>query len=114
MVRYYAGRIMQDYADERGWNRFRSDVLNRMARGEIGVPWLQREFVRLAEVYPGFTYGAWNDLCTDGRGRLFTAELLFQMRLLWTEWLGKDAIAQVGVRCFGDTERLPEEIVVHL
>jgi len=113
-VRYYATRIMKDYIGERGWGRFASDVLSRMARGGTGSTWLQQRFVRLAEVYPGFVYGAWRDLCTDGSGKPLVSECLFQMRLLWTQYLREKAIPEVKTLRFHGAPSLPEEIALRL
>lgn len=89
-LRYYAARIFSDYIEERGKARFHSEVLSRMSRGEISISWLEDQFTRLAEKHAGFTYGAWNYLCKNDDGQLFIGELLFQMRLLWTEWMQTD------------------------
>jgi CRISPR-associated protein Cst1 len=91
-LRYYAARIFSGYIEERGKARFHSEVLSRMIRGEISVSWLENQFTRLAEKHTGFTYGAWNYLCKNDDGQLFIGELLFQMRLLWTEWMQTDEV----------------------
>ncbi len=87
IIRYYAACIFDNYVKERGETRFNTEVLNRMQRDEIGAIWLRRQFIRLAEVYSGFTYGAWEHLCKNDKGQLRVRELLFQMRLLWSEWI---------------------------
>lgn len=87
-LRYYAACIFKDYTEERGGQRFQSEVLGRMRRGELGAPWVNLQFVRLAEVRSGFTYRAWERLCKDDRGWVSVREMLFQMRLLWSEWIG--------------------------
>lgn len=89
-LRDYASRIFSDYIEERSRARFHSEVLSRMGRGESSVLWLGNQFTRLAERHAGFTYGAWKRLCKNDDGQLFVSELLFQMRLLWTEWMRTD------------------------
>ena len=87
MVRYYAALIFSNYIEERGNARFQSEVLDRMGHRTIGVPWLKHQFLILAEQHQYFTYAAWERLCKNDRGKLFVSELLFQMRLLWSEWV---------------------------
>lgn len=113
-LRYYAARIIQQHVDERGWNRFASEVLSRMTGRAIGLRWLQQRFVRLAEVYPGFVYAAWRDLVTDGGGNNLAGECLFQMRLLWTEWQRQEVIPDVNVPLFRDVPSPPGQIELRL
>lgn len=113
-VRYYAAQIMQGYIEERGNDRFRLDVLNRIARGEIGAAWLRQQFVRLAESNAGFSYEAWNRLCVDSGGQVFVRELLFQMRLLWSQWAREDDVPQNPVPELPDGSGLPSEVVERL
>lgn len=82
-----AALILLEYVRERGLERFRSDVLEQMKHRKITVYWLRRQFLLLAERYEGFTYRDWKKLCVLNDGREFVDELLFQMRLLWTEWI---------------------------
>jgi CRISPR-associated protein Cst1 len=97
-VRYYAARIFNNYIEERGKRRFQSEVLDRMGHRTIGVSWLKHQFIILAEQYPYFTYTAWERLCKNDTGELFVSELLFQMRLLWSDWVrGSSLVAAVDV-----------------
>jgi hypothetical protein len=82
-----AALILLEYVRERGLERFTSDVLEQMKHRKITVYWLRRQFLLLAERYEGFTYRDWKKLCVLNDGREFVDELLFQMRLLWTEWI---------------------------
>ncbi|MDA8233543.1 MAG: hypothetical protein M0Z31_01805 [Clostridia bacterium] len=70
---YYAGQIYNRYISEKGKDRFQKEVLNQMDR-KIGVPWLQNQFLQLAELSEGFTYGHWSTLCKSENGRLFVLE----------------------------------------
>ena len=114
VVRYCAARIMQDYIGEFGSDRFRSDVLNRMARGDIGTGWLSQQFVRLAGRAHGFNYEAWKRLCSDDRGHVFVRELLFQMRLLWGQWVREDYVPEIGIPELPNGSGLPVEAVERL
>lgn len=109
-LRYYAARIFNDYIEERGKARFYSEVLSRMSRGEISVSWLENQFARLAEKYAGFTYGAWNYLCKNDDGQLFVGELLFQMRLLWVEWMQIDEAPMTEILAIQNGSGLPVEV----
>lgn len=108
MIAYYAGQIFSAYAAERSIDRFESDVLQRAGMGQLGSMWLQRQFTRLAEQSPGFTYGAWEVLCMNDAGRSCLAELLFQMRLLWAEWLKNGAAPSKGMPLMQNTSGLPK------
>jgi len=83
---YYAGHIYNHYLSEKGRDRFQKEVLTQMSRG-IGVSWLRNQFVQLAELYDGFNYGQWSKLCKLENGNVSVWELLFQMRLLWSQWI---------------------------
>ena len=87
IVRYYANTIFDYLMAEHGRARFESQVIGRLARNAIGSTWLRRLFVILAEEHAHFSYGHWRRLCCLDDGRTSTGELLFQMRLLWIEWL---------------------------
>ena len=108
MVRYYAALIFSNYIEERGNASFQSEVLDRMGHRTIGVSWLKHQFLILAEQHQYFTYAAWDRLCKNDRGELFVSELLFQMRLLWSEWVrGSSQVAAVDAE-FEAGSGLPE------
>jgi hypothetical protein len=92
-VLYYAATIYNHYLKERGKERFEKEVLSRISRG-IDSAWLKNQFAYLAESEDGFTYENWENLCKLDDGRLFTSELIFQMRLLWIQWFheGKQSV----------------------
>ena len=96
-VVYYAGRIFSVYVAKRGVGRFESDVLQRAGMGHLGTTWLQRQFIRLAAEFSGFTYAGWEVLCLNDMGRSCLSELLFQMRLLWAEWLRNGTSPSDGI-----------------
>ncbi len=109
---YYAGQIYNRSLKERGKDWFQKHVLAQMARS-IGVTWLRNQFVQLAESEDGFTYGHWSKLCKLDDGRVFVSELLFQMRLLWTQWIHENR-ESVDISVLPDreaaTDGLPEQI----
>lgn len=86
---YYAAQIYNSYINEKGKDRFEKEVIAQMGR-RIDISWLRNWFVRLAESSRGFTYSTWSDLCKLGNGSFFVSELLFQMRLLWIQWVNED------------------------
>jgi CRISPR-associated protein Cst1 len=106
-IRYYAARIISEFVDARGKVRFQGEVLNRLGRGDISVPWLQRQFIHLAEKHVGFTYEAWERLCRVSSGQVFIRELLFQMRLLWIRWIGEDNHLTFGLPSLEEGSGLP-------
>ncbi len=96
VIDYYALCFFEDYLRRRGRERFQAEVLDRMRSGQIGPSWLRMGFTRLAEEHPGFTYETYEVLC-KGRGSAGSVwELLFQMRLLWTEWMRKETLPSVN------------------
>ncbi|MEW6424829.1 MAG: hypothetical protein AB1523_08815 [Bacillota bacterium] len=114
-LHYYAGQIFNHYVKEKGKDRFQREILLQMKR-RLDIPWLRDQFVKLAESENGFTYGNWLKFCTLDDGKLYIPELLFQMRLLWTQW-GYENRGSVDIS--GSTEEdsfdgLPEEIKVLL
>jgi len=114
LLRFYGTRILQHYVQERGKDRFQSEVLNRMGRGEIGASWLRRQFTNLAEAYPGFTYRMWEHLCKNERGELILHELLFQMRLLWSEVLTQALPSDITLQYFESDSGLPTAVETYL
>jgi len=108
---YYARQIYNHYLKERGKDRFQKEVLAQMTRG-IGVTWLRNQFVQLAESEKGFTYSHWSKLCELEDGRVFVPELLFQMRLLWTQWIHENraSIDSLPIADWESTDALPERI----
>lgn len=56
-------------------------ILDRMARREIGVRWLQDKFCLLATRNKGWNFGEWDDFACDENGKVVAFELLFQLRL---------------------------------
>jgi CRISPR-associated protein Cst1 len=109
-VTYYAGRIFSAYVAERGVERFESDVLQRARMGHLGTVWLQRQFTRLAEQFPGFTCAAWETLILNDAGRSCLSELLFQMRLLWAQWLRDGPDLSGGTLVSQDGSGLPKKV----
>ena len=109
---YYAGQIYNHYLGEKGKDRFQKEVLAKLGR-VIDVSWLRNQFIQLAESEDGFTYGHWSKLCKLEDGRVFVPELLFQMRLLWTQWVCENR-ASVDISALLDrestTDGLPEQI----
>ncbi|MEM2759371.1 MAG: hypothetical protein QXU32_01050 [Nitrososphaerales archaeon] len=88
--------ILLEYVQKKGLERFRNDVLDQMRHNKITVYWLRRQFLLLAERYEGFTYRDWRKLCMLNDGREFVDELLFQMRLLWTEWICSGTLPDIN------------------
>jgi hypothetical protein len=83
---YYGAQIYNYYLSEKGRERFIREVPLQISR-KISTSWLRGRFVQLAESKEGFTYGHWSNLCKLSDGRIFVAELLFELRLLWTQWI---------------------------
>jgi len=109
---YYAGVIYNHYVRERGRGRFQRDVLGQLKLGKLGIRWLRDQFTQLGESEDGFTYGHWSKLCKLDNERPFVSELLFQMRLLWTQWFYENRTS-VDISALTDGEPsdgLPERI----
>lgn len=108
---YYAGQIYNRYLNEKGKDRLQKEVLAQMGR-KINDMWLRNQFVQLAESENGFTYGRWSKLCKLNNGRLFVLELLFQMRLLWSQWVYENRMSVDTLKSIDSesTDGLPEHI----
>jgi hypothetical protein len=72
--------IADEYFRSRSRKRIKS-VLERMARREIGLRWLQDVFSDMAEKHPEFELGEWDEFVCDEEGRPAPYELMFQIRL---------------------------------
>jgi hypothetical protein len=105
-VRYYAAHIMQGYIKQSGKKR----LLNRINRSEASLRWLKRQFACLAESDSGFTYEAWKRLAIDESGRLCAGEVVFQMRLLWSEWMREGIIPQIQTPTLPNGTGLPNKV----
>ena len=72
--------IADEYFRTRPRKRIKN-VLDRMARRDIGLRWLQDIFCEMAEKHPEFELGEWDEFVCDEDGRPIPYELLFQIRL---------------------------------
>src|SRR6266481_833045 len=108
LLRYCAACIF-DNSEEKS----KTDVLNRMSRGDIRTAWLQAQFVKLAESRQCFTFATWSTLSKRPDGQTSTAEVLFQMRLLWIEWNAQPNIPAVAVS-YQDYSGLPATVEDYL
>jgi hypothetical protein len=61
--------------------------IDQIKRSDVGLVWLRNQFTSLAEKYTGLSYAQWEKLAKDARGALSVTELLFQLRLLLTQFL---------------------------
>jgi hypothetical protein len=61
--------------------------VDQIKRPDVGLVWLRSQFTSLAERYPGLSYAQWERLVKDASGALSVTELLFQLRLLLTQFL---------------------------
>jgi hypothetical protein len=72
--------IADEYFRTRSTKRIKS-VLERMARRDIGLRWLQDVFCEIAEKHPDFELGDWDEFVCNEEGRPMPYEVLFQVRL---------------------------------
>jgi len=87
LLQYVGAKIFEDWSRDKGITRFKKDILDRLARGRIGISWLRRQFLKEAAIHEGFNYETWKALCLDGNGKESAYEVLFRFRLMWSEWL---------------------------
>lgn len=107
---YSASAIYNNYLHERGPDLFKKEVLNKMKLGKISSSWLANQFIKLSEMNEGFNYDIWSQLCKY-EDKIYTKELLFQMRLLWTQWLSENQSSVIldGIPKYDDSNAgLPE------
>lgn len=84
---FYGTSIFERHVSEHGEARFRRDVMERLKRNKIDARWLRSQFVFLARDSEGFEYSDWLALCFDNKSRWTLDELLFELRIVWTEQL---------------------------
>jgi hypothetical protein len=72
--------IADEYFSSRGVNKVKN-LLDRMGRGKVGLPWLREIFCKMAEIHPEFDLGDWDEFVCDEDGRPVPYEALFQIRL---------------------------------
>jgi CRISPR-associated protein Cst1 len=109
---YCAGQIYDYHLNKRGGDWFQTKVLAQFDR-EINTHWLMDQFTQLGETEDGFTYENWLELCKLDDEKLFVSELLFQMRLLWSQWIyegKKPAVLKTTEDKSAD--RLPEQVKI--
>jgi len=111
--RYYAACIYNQYVAEKGVSCFQKEVVSQAGR-KIDINWLRNQFAKLAETHEGFTYDAWTDLCKLDNGRICVHELLFQMRLLWIQWLREGKGVEAGLKPNSTENGLPHAVVSRL
>jgi hypothetical protein len=85
---YVATKIFEMVIKEKGEERI-SMLISSIARKSVGPSWLQAQFIKLADKYPGFTYSDWVALCVGENGKDIAWEVLAQLRFIWTEWAQK-------------------------
>jgi hypothetical protein len=88
---YCASRIFRSRMDQLGPDRFDSEILGRFDRGTLRLGWLRHQFTALASVDPNFTYADWVLLTHTAQGVTRVDEVVFQLRLLFTEWFSHGA-----------------------
>jgi CRISPR-associated protein Cst1 len=78
-----------DYCVDYGLKRFKKDVLDEFKHGRIHINWFRSMMCRLSEKHEGFGPEDWNDtwhdLCHDEKGNFVGYELLFQLRLVFSD-----------------------------
>lgn len=94
-ISYVGMIIFNSIVNDKGVEKFQQTVLEPLAHGKLGLPWLRRQFIKNAEKYEGFTYNDWKNLCLNEQGKESAYELLFRFRLMWTEWIKKGIIPEI-------------------
>jgi hypothetical protein len=94
-VSYVGAIIFNSIVNDKGVEKFQQAVLESLAHGKLGLPWLRRQFIKNAEKYEGFTYNDWKSLCLNEHGKESAYELLFRFRLMWTEWIKKGIVPEI-------------------
>ncbi|MDG6921896.1 MAG: hypothetical protein JRN67_01230 [Nitrososphaerota archaeon] len=92
LVRLIASGIYERYVKERGLDRFKHDIIARAERNKLDASWIRFQYSALATERDGFVYSHYADLCYSEDSRSTFAELLFQCRLLWSEWSNQSSL----------------------
>ena len=88
-IKEAANLYFSDYIEKRGLKRFKKDVLDEFKRGDKNLFWIKNMMCDLSERHPGFGPNDWDefwyDLCHDEYGNFVGQELLFQLRLAFSD-----------------------------
>lgn len=80
-IKTFARDYFDHYISERGKDKFQKEVLAKFKRGQITPRDVEDWFVLLAERKEGYTNEEWDDLCRDENGISEVWEVMFQLRL---------------------------------
>jgi hypothetical protein len=114
-VKTLAELIYDDFIQQKGLGRFQNEVLEGVKRNKISMWWLQNQFLKLAISNPTINYDEWKRLTTNSQNKNLVFELIYQLRLLWTEITAYNRLPKkegiVLDVVFQDNDDLPNEIV---
>ncbi len=102
-------RILSDKHYDRDW--FKKNILDGFATKEVDIEWLRKQFVKSTRINEGFDYNDWKALCLDDEGKERFYDLLFNLRLIWTEFFTRNVghysvPEQISIKL--DTDLSPE------
>lgn len=86
-IKNLAELIYCNFIQQKGESRFQKEVLDGAKRGKIDTLWLQNQFLKLAESNTSINYDEWKRLTTNFKGKNLIFELIYQLRLVWTEMI---------------------------
>lgn len=93
-LKYVASTIFNSILENKGIERLANLLGDKHTK--ISVPWFRHQFVIHAERNEGFTYNDWKTLCFSDSGRDISIVVLFQLRLLWIEWMTKGSAPKIS------------------
>ncbi len=73
-------QLAEAYAKEKEPKKIKS-LLDRIAQRKVDIRWLEDLFCRMAEQYPDWNLGTWDELVCNEEGKVVAYELFFQFRL---------------------------------
>lgn len=80
-IRRFARDIFDYYVEKHGLEKFQKRILEGFRNNRIRVADLQRWFINLGELKPGYTNDDWDRLCRDEYSGNRVGEVVFQLRL---------------------------------
>ncbi len=87
-LKYLAALIFDTYIADYGKDRFISSILLNYSR-DIDISWLRRQFIKVAIENKYFNFQTWRDLFINSDGKEDGYDVLYFLRLLWTDWINK-------------------------
>ncbi len=93
----FARDVFDYYVEKHGLEKFQKRILEGFHNNRIRVADLQRWFINLGELKPGYTNDDWDRLCRDEYGVNRVGEVVFQLRLELANLYRTNSVTGAGI-----------------